>query len=236
MSWAVIRDNPYPTPPPHAGEREGGGPVIVRRLGLVPYEQAWEAMKSLTATRTKDSVDEIWLLEHPAIYTYGVAGRSEHLPDAPCFIPVLRVDRGGQVTYHGPGQLVAYVLLDLQRRALTVRGLIRMLEQAVIDSLLDFDISAARRENAPGVYVGAAKVAALGIRIRHGCCYHGLSLNVNMDLAPFRAIDPCGYSGLEVTQLRDLGVSAPIESVGDRLAAKLTAQLESAKHSMQTSS
>lgn len=193
-------------------------------------------MKNLTATRTKNSADEIWLLEHPPIYTYGVAGRSEHLPEAPSAVPVLKVDRGGQVTFHGPGQLVVYVLLDLQRRALTVHGLIRALEQAVIDLLLDFGISAARRESAPGVYVGAAKIAALGIRIRHGCCYHGLSLNVNMDLAPFRAIDPCGYSGLEVTQLRDLGVSVSIESVGDRLAVKLTAQLEIAKHSRQTSS
>ena len=210
--------------------------VVVRRLGLLPYEQAWEAMKSFTAARTRSSADEIWLLEHPPIYTYGVAGRSEHLPDSRCVIPVLKVDRGGQVTYHGPGQIVAYVLLDLQRRALTVRGLIRTLEQAVIDLLLDFGISAARRANAPGVYVGPAKIAALGIRIRHGCCYHGLSLNVDMDLAPFRAIDPCGYAGLEVTQLRDLGVSVPIGSVVDRLAAKLTGQLEIAKHSIQTSS
>ena len=202
--------------------------VIIRRLGLAPYEQTWEAMKSFTSARTSATHDEIWLLEHPPIYTYGVAGRSEHLPDAGCAIPVLKVDRGGQVTYHGPGQLVAYVLLDLKRRALTVRGLIRSLEQAVIDLLSDFDISAARRESAPGVYVGEAKIAALGIRVRHGCCYHGLSLNVDMDLAPFRAIDPCGYAGLEVTQLRDLGVRIPIEGVGNRLAVKLTGQLEAA--------
>ena len=193
-------------------------------------------MKGFTAARTPASPDEIWLLEHPPIYTYGVAGRSEHLPDTACAIPVLKVDRGGQVTYHGPGQLVAYVLLDLNRRALTARSLIRMLEQAVIDLLLDFGISAARREKAPGVYVGEAKIAALGIRIRHGRCYHGLSLNVDMDLAPFRAIDPCGYAGLEVTQLRDLGVRIPIESVGDRLAVKLTRQLKLAMHRMETAS
>jgi lipoyl(octanoyl) transferase len=193
-------------------------------------------MKIFTAARTGATQDEIWLLEHPPVFTYGVAGRSEHLPGAGCAIPVLKVDRGGQVTYHGPGQLVAYVLLDLQRRALTVRGLIRTLEQAVIDLLSDFDISAARRENAPGVYVEDAKIAALGIRIRRGCCYHGLSLNVDMDLAPFRTIDPCGYAGLEVTQLRDLGVRIPIEGVGDRLAVKLTQQLEAAVHPLQTTS
>jgi lipoyl(octanoyl) transferase len=236
MSQGVIRDTLYPDPASRARGGEERGSLVIRRLGVVPYERTWEAMKSFTAARTSATQDEIWLLEHPPIYTYGVAGRPEHLPDARCVIPVLKVDRGGQVTYHGPGQLVAYVLLDLQRRALTVRGLIRALEQGVIDLLLDFDISAERRENAPGVYVGAAKIAALGIRIRRGCCYHGLSLNVDMDLAPFRAIDPCGYAGLEVTQLRDLGVSAPIESVGDRLAAKLTRQLEAAMHPKQTSS
>jgi len=236
MSHAVIRYAPHPNPPPHVGEGEGRGSPVIRRLGLAPYDQTWEAMRSFTAARTRAPQDEIWLLEHPPIYTYGVAGRSEHLPDEDCVIPVLKVDRGGQITYHGPGQLVAYVLLDLQRRALTVRGLVRTLEQAVIDLLSDFRISAVRRENAPGVYVGPAKIAALGIRIRHGCCYHGLSLNVDMDLAPFRAIDPCGYSGLEVTQLRDLGVSAPIERVGDRLAAKLAERLQVVVHPMQTSS
>ena len=236
MPQVETRDSPHRDPPLQAEEREGRRPPAVRRLGLVSYEQAWEAMKAFTAARTRATQDEIWLLQHPPIYTFGVAGRPEHLPEKDCVIPVLKVDRGGQVTYLGPGQLVAYVLLDLQRRPLTVRGLIRTLEQAVIDLLLDFGIPAARRENAPGVYVGAAKIAALGIRIRRGCCYHGLSLNVDMDLAPFRAIDPCGYAGLEVTQLRDLGVSVPIESVGDRLAGKLTAWLEASVHPLQTSS
>jgi len=236
MSQVVTRDTPHPNLPLQAGEREGRGPPAVRCLGLVSYEQTWEAMKAFTAARTRATQDEIWLLQHAPIYTFGVGGRPEHLPDDDCVIPVIKVDRGGQVTYHGPGQLVAYVLFDLQRRALTVRGLIRTLEQAVIDLVLDFGIPAARRENAPGVYVGAAKIAALGIRIRRGCCYHGLSLNVDMDLAPFRAIDPCGYAGLEVTQLRDLGVSVPIESIGDRLAGKLTARLEAAVHPTQTSS
>jgi lipoyl(octanoyl) transferase len=149
---------------------------------------------------------------------------------------VLKVDRGGQVTYHGPGQLVAYVLLDLRRRGLTVRGLVRALEEAVIDLGLDFGISAARREDAPGVYVHGAKIAALGLRIRRGCSYHGLSLNVNMDLAPFRAIDPCGHAGLEVTQLYDLGVTAPIEDIDDRLVSKLTRHLVPATRGMEKQS
>jgi lipoyl(octanoyl) transferase len=237
----VTSDAPSPQPsPPRARGRGGSSPLVtphssllIRRLGLVPYEQTWEAMKSFTASRTPATADEIWLLEHPPVYTYGVAGRSEHLPSGDCGIPVLKVDRGGQVTYHGPGQLVAYVLLGLHRRALTVRSLVRALEQAVIDLAFDFGISAVRREHAPGVYVEGAKIAALGLRIRHGCSYHGLSLNVDMDLAPFRAIDPCGYAGLEVTQLRDLGVAAPIEDIGDRLVSKLTRQLGPATRGME---
>jgi len=193
-------------------------------------------MKSFTAARTPATADEIWLLQHPPIYTYGVAGRFEHLPSSDCGIPLLKVDRGGQVTYHGPGQLVAYALLDLHRRGLTVRSLVRALEQAVIDLAFDFGISAARREDAPGVYVQDAKLAALGLRIRHGSSYHGLSLNVDMDLAPFRAIDPCGYAGLEVTQLRDLGVCASIEDTGDRLVSKLTGRLRALSKDMEQQS
>jgi lipoyl(octanoyl) transferase len=210
--------------------------ITIRRLGLVPYEQTWEAMKSFTAARTAATADEIWLLEHLPIYTYGVAGRFEHLPSSDCEIPVLKVDRGGQVTYHGPGQLVVYVLLDLHRRGLTVRSLVRSLEQAVIDLAFDFGICAARREDAPGAYVGGAKIAALGLRIRHGSSYHGLSLNVDMDLAPFRSIDPCGYAGLGVTQLRDLGVAAPLEDVGARLISKLTRRLSAAANGMEQQS
>ena len=210
--------------------------IRIRRLGLVPYEQTWEAMKAFTTARTAAKVDEIWLLEHPPIYTYGVAGRPEHLPGADCAIPVLKVDRGGQVTYHGPGQLVAYVLIDLHRHGSTVRGLVRALEQAVIDLMLDFGISASRREDAPGVYVHGAKIAALGLRIRRGCSYHGLSLNVKMDLAPFRAIDPCGHAGLEVTQLRDLGVAATIEDIGERLVTKLTRHLVPVARGTETQS
>jgi len=207
--------------------------ITVRHLGVVAYEQAWEAMKAFTGARTAETADEIWLLEHPPVYTYGVAGRSEHLPDAECTIPVLKVDRGGQVTYHGPGQLVAYALLDLQRRGLTVRSLVRVLEQAVIDLASDYGIAALRRADAPGVYVRDAKIAALGLRIRRGCSYHGLSLNVDMDLAPFRAIDPCGHAGLEVTQLRDLGVDAPIEDIGERLVSRLTRYIVPAAGGME---
>ena len=210
--------------------------ITIRRLGLVPYEQTWEAMKAFTGARTPATADEIWLLQHPPVYTYGVAGRSEHLPSADCAIPVLKVDRGGQVTYHGPGQLVAYVLMDLHRHGFTVRALVRALEQAVIDFVLDFGISASRREDAPGVYVHGAKIAALGLRIRRGCSYHGLSLNVKMDLSPFRAIDPCGHAGLEVTQLRDLGVEAPIEDIGERLVTKLTRLLVPVARGTETQS
>lgn len=199
---------------------------VVRRLGLVNYEPTWHAMQRFTAERTADTADEIWLLEHLPIFTYGVAGRPEHLPRSDSSIPVLKVDRGGQVTYHGPGQLMVYVLLDLRRRGSSVRDLVRVLEQAVIDLLSEFGIAAGRREDAPGVYVRGAKVAALGLRIRRGCSYHGLSLNVNMDLAPFRIIDPCGYPDLEVTQLRDLGIAEPMEQIGDLLLSKLLQQLE----------
>jgi lipoyl(octanoyl) transferase len=208
----------------------------VRRLGLVSYEQTWEAMKAFTAARTRTTADEVWLLEHQPIYTYGVAGRAEHLPRIDFGIPVLKVDRGGQITYHGPGQVVVYVLLDLRRYGFAVRGLVRVLEQAVIDLMWDFGISALRREDAPGVYVDGAKIAALGLRIRRGCSYHGLSLNVNMDLEPFRAIDPCGHAGLEVTQLRELGVRAPIEDIGERLVARLTRHLIPAAREAQTQS
>jgi lipoyl(octanoyl) transferase len=165
--------------------------------------------------------DELWLLEHPPVYTLGQAGRAEHLLH-PGAIPVVKVDRGGQVTYHGPGQLVAYVLLDLHRAGLGVRGLVSLLEQSVIDLLAGYGIAAVRQPGAPGVYVQAAKVAALGIRVRHGCTYHGLALNVDMDLEPFTRINPCGHPGLTVTQLRDLGGPADLNAVGGDLASKIS--------------
>ena len=195
--------------------------VVLERLGRAEYEPTWRAMQSFTAARTPETPDEIWLLEHPPVYTLGVAGRAAHLPRGRDEIPVVRIDRGGQITYHGPGQAIAYVLLDMKRRQLTVRPLVRLLERAVIDLLADYGISAAGRESAPGVYVGDAKIAALGLRITRGCCYHGVALNVDMDLSPVHAIDPCGYPGLSVTQLRDFGVDESVERVSERLGEHL---------------
>jgi lipoyl(octanoyl) transferase len=179
-------------------------------------------MKTFTAARTAQSADELWLLEHPPIYTYGVAGRPEHLPPANCSIPVIKVDRGGQITYHGPGQLIMYTLIDLRRRGLTVRDLVKILEQAVLDLLAESGVAARRQDGAPGVYVAGAKIGALGLRIRGGCSYHGLSLNVDVDLAPFEAIDACGYPGLLVTRTRDLGLADSMDALGERLVRNLT--------------
>jgi lipoyl(octanoyl) transferase len=203
-------------------------PVLVTRfLGRVPYAQAYEEMRRFTAARGAATADELWLLEHPPIYTLGQAGRPEHLLRETS-IPVERVDRGGQITFHGPGQLVAYALLDLRRRGLTVRRLVATLEQAVIDLLAGYRIAGERRPRAPGVYVAGAKIAALGLRVRNGCSYHGLALNVAMDLAPFRDINPCGYAGLAVTQLADLGVAASVAEVAEPLAARVAAALRAA--------
>ena len=198
--------------------------LCVRRLGRVDYLPTWRAMQAFTLERGPDTPDELWLLEHPPVFTLGLNGKPEHLLD-PGTIPVIPIDRGGQVTYHGPGQLVAYLLTDLERRALGVQALVRTLEQGVIDLLADYGIVAQTRREAPGVYVEGAKVAALGLRVKKGRCYHGLALNVAMDLEPFARINPCGYPGQAVTQLRDLGISAPIEQVSDRLQAHLEALL-----------
>ena len=203
--------------------------ICVRRLGLAPYAATWRAMQSFTAGRDPDTEDEIWLVQHPPVFTLGQAGRREHLL-ADVGIPVVAIDRGGQVTYHGPGQVVGYVLLDLRRRGYGVKELVRRLEQAVIEVLAAEGITASRRDGAPGVYVEAAgtdgaKIAALGLRIRNGCSYHGLSLNVAMDLAPFAAINPCGYAGLAVTQMQDQGSSLTPEAVTDRLVERLLALL-----------
>jgi lipoyl(octanoyl) transferase len=191
--------------------------VQVRSLGRVEYEQAWRAMQTFTSERAPDAADEIWLLEHPPVYTLGVAGRAEHLPRVANGIPIVKTDRGGQITYHGPGQVVLYTLLDLRRRGLAVRPLVRLLEFSVIDVLAAYGIDAAARVEAPGVYVAGAKIAALGLRIRNGCCYHGLAFNADMDLRPFRVIDPCGYSGLAVTQARALGIGDTPEILGEKL-------------------
>lgn len=177
-------------------------------------------MQAFTAERGADTSDELWLLEHPPVFTLGQAGKPEHLL-RDIGVPVVKIDRGGQVTYHGPGQLVAYLLIDLARRKLKVRELVTIMEQAVIDLLRDYGIAAERVAGAPGVYVKGEKIAALGLRVRNGCSYHGLSLNVNMDLSPFTAINPCGYSDLRVTQLADFGVAEGVGAVGERLAGVL---------------
>lgn len=202
----------------HEGER--GERAVVRRLGRVEYEPTWRAMQDFTARRTPATPDELWLVEHPPVYTQGQAGKPEHLI-ASTDIPVVQIDRGGQITYHGPGQVVAYVLVDLRRRGYGVRELVTRMEQAVIDLLAVHGIAAERLAGAPGVYVGGAKIAALGLRVRHGCTYHGLAFNVDMDLAPFAAINPCGYAGLAVTQCRDLGIPLRFADAGPALAEAL---------------
>jgi lipoyl(octanoyl) transferase len=186
----------------------------------VDYAPTWRAMQDFTARRGPDTPDELWLLEHAPVYTLGQAGRMEYVRAAGD-IPLVKVDRGGQVTYHGPGQVVAYVLLDLNRRGYGVKELVRRLEQAVIDLLAGLGIAGERLAGAPGVYVAGAKLAALGLRVRRGCSYHGLALNVAMDLAPFAAIDPCGYPGMAVTQLADLGIGMSPEQAVEALVVRL---------------
>lgn len=202
----------------------GSSNIKVRYGGLTDYLSTWQAMKDFTGSRTKDTPDEIWLVQHLPVYTQGVAGKPEHLLHNDGIL-VIRTDRGGQITYHGPGQIVAYLLLDIRRLKLGVRELVRKIESAVVDLLWDYRISAVGRTDAPGVYVDGAKIAALGLKIKNGCCYHGLSLNVDMNLAPFAAINPCGYSGLQVTQTRDLGVTDGLETLCGKLAEKLQAKL-----------
>ena len=198
---------------------------LVKHLGLVDYQPTFDAMKQFTAQRSADTRDEIWLLQHPPVYTQGQAGKSEHLLN-PHGIPVVQIDRGGQITYHGPGQIVMYLLLDLRRWHLNVRHLVRLMEQAVIDLLAAHGIAARGREDAPGVYVGEAKIAALGLKIKKGCSYHGLSFNVDMDLAPFANINPCGYAGLQVIQARDLGIAKPLPELEQQLVENFLALLQ----------
>lgn len=198
---------------------------MLRRLGRVDYAKAWQAMRAYTAARAADSTDQIWLLEHPPVYTLGMAGKPEHrLRDTG--IALVQSDRGGQITYHGPGQVVVYLLLDLRRRGYGVRELVRRMEQAVIELLHMHQVGASRLAGAPGVYVDGAKVAALGLRVKGGCTYHGLSLNVDMDLTPFAAINPCGYAGMAVTQLRDLGIRLTPDAAGEALLGELLRQLD----------
>ena len=199
--------------------------MIVRQLGRADYEPTWRAMMDFTAARTAETPDELWVVEHPPVFTLGQAGKPEHLlVDAG--IPLVKIDRGGQITYHGPGQVVVYLLIDLPRRHLKVRELVSRIEQAVIDCLGEHGVRAERHDGAPGVYVGPAKVAALGLRVRNGCCYHGVSLNVDMDLSPFAAINPCGYAGMPVTQTKDLGIALTPPQAAEALTGHLIAQLE----------
>lgn len=198
--------------------------IAVRSLGRVDYETAWRAMRDFTAARDGATPDELWLLEHPPVYTLGLKGHAR-APATLHGIPVVRSDRGGDMTYHGPGQLIVYLLLDLARSGLGVKQLVNLMEQAVIDMLADNDIAAQRRAGAPGVYVNDQKIAALGLRVRRMRSYHGLALNVDMDLAPFAHIDPCGMPGLGVTQLAELGATGDMESVRRRLLKRVLKQL-----------
>lgn len=200
-------------------------PPIVKRLGRVDYAPTFQAMQDFTAGRTAETPDEVWIVEHPPVYTLGQAGKPEHILQD-IGIPLVQIDRGGQVTYHGPGQVVIYLLLDLHRRKIKVRELVTAIEQAVINLLATHGVTAERRDGAPGVYVGEAKVAALGLRIRHGCSYHGVSLNVDMDLSPFAAINPCGYAGLKVIQTKDLNIPLTAHEAGEQLSQHLLQQLD----------
>lgn len=197
---------------------------VLRQLGLVEYLPTYERMQRFTAERGPDTPDEIWFLTHPPVFTLGLAGKREHVL-APGDIPVVQIDRGGQVTYHGPGQLVVYTLIDLRRAGLGVRDIVTALERSVISLMAEQSIEAVARADAPGVYVHGAKLASLGIRIRRGCSYHGLALNVDMDLAPFHRINPCGHAGLEMTQLRNLGVPFNLEQAAETLKPHLLTAL-----------
>jgi lipoyl(octanoyl) transferase len=199
--------------------------VKVRHLGQVDYQATWERMQQFTQQRTGETADELWFLEHPPVFTLGMAGRREHLL-APGNIPVVSTDRGGQVTYHGPGQLVVYTLIDLRRAGLGVRDLVTALEQSVIHYAATLGVTATARREAPGVYVAGRKLASVGIRIRRGCSYHGLALNVNMELEPFERINPCGYAGLAMAQLADIAAVSDISVAAAGLQPHLRTALQ----------
>jgi lipoyl(octanoyl) transferase len=213
-SGAIPGATPIPHPPS----------LITRNLGLVEYLPTWAAMRDFTAQRSAETPDELWMLQHPPVYTLGQAGKPEHLLRENG-IPLVKTDRGGQITYHGPGQIVAYVLLDVRQRGLSAKALVRRLEQAVIDLLAEYHVTGERREKAPGIYVNGAKIAALGLKIKSTGSYHGLSFNADMDLTPFGAINPCGYQGLRVTQARDEGIEGSIETLTQKLARQLIRNL-----------
>ncbi|MFT4255481.1 MAG: lipoyl(octanoyl) transferase LipB [Pseudoxanthomonas sp.] len=217
--------NPFPSPqdgePPQTDEARLA--CRVRDLGRQPYEPVWRAMQGFTDARDDTTPDELWLVEHDPVFTLGQAGKPEHVL-APGGIPVVHVDRGGQVTYHGPGQIVAYPLFDLKRMKLGVKEYVCRIEQSIIDTCAEWNVAAARKDGAPGVYVNGAKIGALGIRVRHGCTFHGLAFNVAMDLEPFLRINPCGYAGLQAVSLHDLGGPSSLQTVKTVLLEKLAEQ------------
>ncbi len=215
--------------------------LIIKYLGRSDYEETWQAMKQFTDQRDANTADELWITEHAPVFTQGLNGKPEHILQS-SNIPVVQIDRGGQITYHGPGQLVLYCLLNIQRLSFGVRTLVSIIEQSIVELLVRYDIDAFSRRDAPGVYVNLAsvgydevqsgqiaKIAALGLRIRKGCCYHGLSLNINMDLKPFSNINPCGFEGLAVTQMVELNSSVSVEKVGRELAAILSQKMRPQK-------
>ncbi len=199
-------------------------PLIIRTLGRTDYLATWQAMQAYTLSRTLDSADELWLTEHTPVYTLGLNRKAVRLPSRDD-IPLIEVDRGGKITYHGPGQVVIYLLIDLKRRAISVRSLVSAMENAIIDLLAEYQIQSEAQADAPGVYVQGAKIASLGLRLKNQRSYHGLALNIDMDLAPFLAIDPCGYQGLQVTQAKDLGLTLSPNIAAQKLLENLTRQL-----------
>ncbi len=203
--------------------------ITMRALGLVPYDETWEAMKQFTHERSEHTPDEIWFLQHPPVYTQGQAGKPEHILNAHN-IPIVQSDRGGQVTYHGPGQLVVYVLMDLNRRKLGIRTLVCLLEKMLIQLLDDFKITAETKTGAPGVYVNHQKIASIGLRVRKGCTYHGIALNIDMDLTPFSGINPCGFEALEMTQMRDHQSNITLEQVESHFKEAFIRQLGQDTH------
>lgn len=199
-------------------------PLIIRLLGRQDYSHTWQAMETFTRNRNPDTLDELWLLQHPPVFTQGVSGKAEHLLN-PGNIPVIQSNRGGQITYHGPGQIVAYVLFNIRRQGIGIRKLVTHLENTIIDLVANWQIQAQARADAPGVYIDDAKIASIGLRVSHGCSYHGLSLNVDMNLEPFSRINPCGYPGLRVSSLKEQGVTDSLEHIQSQLIKAITHQM-----------
>tara|TARA_R110001583_G_scaffold26571_2_gene95712 strand:- start:13779 stop:14429 length:651 start_codon:yes stop_codon:yes gene_type:complete len=199
--------------------------LTLRYLGVQPYHDTWQAMSEFTSSRDENTIDEIWVVEHPPVFTQGTAGKAEHLLQQ-TDIPVVKSDRGGQITYHGPGQLIVYLLINIRRKDFNVRSLVTIIEQGIIDLLSDYHIQAIAKSDAPGVYVDGKKIASLGLKIRRGCSFHGLALNVDMDLSPFLQINPCGYIGLEMTQCRNEGIDLSVSDLAPLLIEKLNQKLQ----------